>query len=252
MAKALRADAQRLWQSGVGQVRALLSVYCAYPTPHAHLAPYPPYRTCLPPPVIQTLPVNSVFINGARVALDGNTFNVFDLLAEVPCHGHNYTHSQSPVCCYRARASPAGHLSPPPASPPNSLSTTHLAPPGPHGALLARAIGRRAAAPTRHRARCADRGRGEDGPGRRGRRGQRGVREPQRGSDHGREHRPHRRQQGPPRLRAFPRTSDTATVLISRSPPPPSSTSHALQCGPGTFNLQCDDTSRHGRVPRAW
>jgi hypothetical protein len=35
---------------------------------------------------VQTLPVNSVFINGARVALDGNTFNVYDLLAEVSRH----------------------------------------------------------------------------------------------------------------------------------------------------------------------
>ena len=31
----------------------------------------------------QTLPMNGVFINGLRVDLGGNTFNVFDLLAEV-------------------------------------------------------------------------------------------------------------------------------------------------------------------------
>ena len=44
---------------------------------HTHPPTHPPF--C----VVQVLPVNSVFVNGARVALDGNTFNVYDLLAEV-------------------------------------------------------------------------------------------------------------------------------------------------------------------------
>ena len=88
MAKALRADAQRLWQSGVGQVRALSSVYLcvSQPSRTPRALPSLPHLRCRPPPLVQTLPVNSVVINGARVALDGNTFNVYDLLAEVPRH----------------------------------------------------------------------------------------------------------------------------------------------------------------------